>query len=119
MKNQSSESSALTPTTGEDKHLALAEAIAHAMSKVLAPFFTGEGSKDLTDKYKSDYDGSMDDWITILKRYLEKAYSQASELYQGNSSYFLLKVLVERHFLKKYQKPRKSSFSSQRTEIYE
>ena len=60
--------------------LSLARAMGQAMSETLAPMLTGKDSKQLPDKYKGDRDGLIDNWITLMRRHLEKACAQASEL---------------------------------------
>ena len=67
-------------STGENQMLTLAKAMGQAISENLAPLLAVKSSKNLPDKYKGEQDGSIDNWITIMKRYLEKTCAQSSEL---------------------------------------
>ena len=74
------ENNAPLSPTGENQQLTLAKVIGQAISEALAPLLAGKNSANLPDKYRGEQDGLVDNWITMMKRYLEKTCAQSSEL---------------------------------------
>ena len=74
------ENNAPPSPTGENQQLTLAKVIGQAISEALAPLLAGKNSANLPDKYRGEQDGLVDNWITMMKRYLEKTCAQSSEL---------------------------------------
>ena len=64
--------------TTADPQLALATAITQAVSQSLQPLLASKEAKNKPNKYKGEKDGLIDTWLTIMKRYLEKAHRNDS-----------------------------------------